>query len=250
MHLKMKKTILLAKRTGGILLDILYPRHCPACDGLIPPGRGLICPQCLGRIHWVKEPVCLRCGKEIAAAEAEYCYDCSRHPRSFVRGYALAVYDRTMRDSLSRFKNAGRMDYADWYAAAFEERLGEELRGLQADCLVPVPVHRSRLSKRGYNQAGLVAKRLGKILNRPVLHQALVRRRRTRAQKYLGGRERSRNLEGAFRAGRQPVRGLRVLLIDDIYTTGATAEACTQALLSAGAREVYLACICIGENDE
>ena len=247
MKAKEKKIV---ERAGEFLLGMLYPRRCPVCDGVIPVGKGLICPECLSKVRLVKEPVCLRCGKEIAAAEADYCYDCSRHERSFVRGYAMAVYDRTMRDSLSRFKNGGRMDYGDWYAEALWERFARELEGLRADCLVPVPVHRSRLSRRGYNQAGLVAKRLGKKLGIPVLHRALIRRRNTRAQKLLSGGERGRNLEGAFCPGRQPAAGLRVILLDDIYTTGATAQACTRALLGAGAREVYLVCICIGENDE
>ena len=250
MKIKWNKANKAAEKSGRFLLNLLYPRRCPVCDDVIPMRRGLICPQCLDRVRMVKEPVCLRCGKEIAAQEAEYCYDCSRHERSFVRGYAMAVYDRTMRESLSRFKNGGRMDYADWYAQALWEKFGAELKAARADCLVPVPVHRSRLGRRGYNQAELVARRLGKKLELPVLSRALVRGRNTRAQKFLGGGERGRNLEGAFRAGRQPVAGMGVILLDDIYTTGATAQTCTRSLLAAGAREVRLVCICIGENDE
>ena len=207
-------------------------------------------------MSFVQEPTCLRCGKEIASEEIEYCYDCSHHPRSFVRGFALAVYDPIMRESVRRFKNGGRMEYADWYAQAIWQQYGTELRGLEIDAVVPVPLHRSRRNERGYNQAELLAKRLAKRLRVPMWPRALKRTRKTTAQKYLGGRERQRNLESVFALGQRPWRmgsswleQKTVLLVDDIYTTGGTAEACTRVLLEAGAQAVYLVNVCIGENE-
>ena len=233
-----------------ILLSLLFPRHCPVCHDIVLPKGDLICQKCLKKVPFVQEPTCLRCGKEIASEEIEYCYDCSHHTRSFQGGYALAVYDPVMRESIRRFKNGGRVEYADWYAEAIWERYGEELLRLEADALVTVPLHRSRYNDRGYNQAELLARRLAKKMNLPVLPKVLVRTRKTTAQKYLGGRERQRNLESVFAAGRgNLVVGKTVLLVDDIYTTGGTAEACTRVLLAAGARAVYLVNICIGEND-
>ena len=230
-------------------LSILYPRRCPVCDGIVnPPGR-LICSGCEEKAAFVKEPVCLRCGKEIAAAEIEYCYDCSRKERSFAGGFALAAYDDVMRVSIRRFKNGGRIEYADWYAEALLKRYGGAIRRLEPDGLVPVPVHGSRKSERGYNQAEALARRLGKALGLPVWPRALARTKKTVAQKYLGSQARMRNLEGAFEPGRQSVEGAAVLLVDDIYTTGNTAQACTQALLEAGARQVYLVIVCFGENE-
>lgn len=231
------------------LLSVLYPRRCPVCHGIVTPKGGLVCPSCLKKVSFVKEPVCLRCGKEIAAKEIEYCYDCSRHKRSFERGFALAVYDDVMRLSLRRFKNGGRVEYADWYAAMLWERYGPRLTALKADALIPVPLHKSRLRERGYNQAGILAGRLGRYLKLPVWPDALLRPHKTVAQKYLGADERGRNLESAFAPGPQPVKGSAVILVDDIYTTGGTAEACSRVLLTAGATRVYLVTVCIGEND-
>lgn len=233
----------------------------------------MICPDCLKKVPFVQEPTCLRCGKEIASAEIEYCYDCSHHVRSFERGFALAVYDPVMRESVRRFKNGGRMEYADWYCEAIWQQYGEELQRLKIDAVVPVPLHRSRRNERGYNQAELLARRLARKLGVPMWPKALIRTRKTTAQKYLGGRERQRNLEAVFALGRlskksvmerimaqitgekllenEPgtLRGKIILLVDDIYTTGGTAEACTQVLRKAGAEAVYLVNVCIGEND-
>lgn len=233
-----------------MLLSVLYPRRCPVCHEIVTPKGERICPSCLGRVSFVKEPTCLRCGKEIAAKEMEYCYDCSHHERSFQQGFALAVYDDVMRKSIRFFKNQGRQEYAEWYAAALWERYGEKLKQLRADALVPVPIHRSRRNKRGYNQAELLAKELAGYLEIPVWPRALIRPIKTTAQKYLAAGERSLNLESAFAAGNQAVEGTSVILVDDIYTTGGTAEACTKVLLAAGAKEVYLVNICIGENNQ
>lgn len=230
-------------------LSILYPRRCPVCHDIVMPAGELICPSCKETVSFVGETVCLRCGKEIAAKEIEYCYDCSRHERSFERGYALAVYDDVMRQSVRQFKNGGRIEYGDWYAKEIWERCGQELKRLEADALVPVPLHRSRQAERGYNQAEQLARRLGKHLGLPVWPGALRRIHRTTAQKYLGAGERSRNLESAFAPGKQQVTGRTVILVDDIYTTGGTAQECTKVLLEAGAEKVYLVNVCIGEND-
>lgn len=232
------------------VLSLLYPRRCPVCHDIVVPRGKLICPGCLKKVPFVQEPTCLRCGKEIASEEIEYCYDCSHHTRSFERGFALAVYDPVMRESVRRFKNGGRMEYADWYAEAIWQQYGEELRCLEVDVVIPVPLHRSRRNQRGYNQAELLAQKLAQKLRVPVWPRALMRTRKTTAQKYLGGRERQRNLESVFALGRGPsMEGKSILLVDDIYTTGGTAEACTRVFLSAGAESVYLVNVCIGEND-
>ena len=238
------------------MLSVLYPRRCPICHDIVTPRGRLICSDCLGKVPFVQEPVCLCCGKEIASEEIEYCYDCSHHIRSFSGGFALAVYDPIMRESIRRFKNGGRMEYADWYVDAIWQQYGQQLSLLRIDAVVPVPLHRSRSNERGYNQAELLARRLAKRLQVPVWSKALKRIRKTTAQKYLGGRERQKNLESVFAldgrpwdAGSSWLEGKNILLVDDIYTTGGTAEACTRVLLEAGAQAVYLVNVCIGEND-
>ncbi len=161
----------------------------------------------------------------------------------------MTVYDPVMRESVRMFKNGGRREYADWYARAIWNQYGKELEGWGVDALVPVPLHRSRLRKRGYNQAEVLAGKLANYMNKPMWPKALVRTKKTTAQKYLGAGERNRNLESVFAPGSQSVDGKVVLLVDDIYTTGGTAQACTQVLLGRGAKAVYLVNLCIGEND-
>lgn len=234
------------------LVSLLYPRRCPVCHEIVVPKGGLICPDCLRQVTFVQEPVCLCCGKPVASAEMEYCYDCSRQPRFFERGFALAVYDDVMRRSIRSFKNKGRVEYADWYAAALWERYGDDFKKLKADALVPVPLHAARKNRRGYNQAQVLAERLADYLELPVLPRALLRPHKTVAQKYLSAGERGRNLETAFAPGPQAasLAGRTVILTDDIYTTGQTARSCARVLLEAGVSKVYVVCVCIGENDE
>lgn len=141
------------------------------------------------------------------------------------------------------------MEYADWYAGQIWDRYGTQLKQIHLQAIVPVPLHPSRLAERGYNQAEWIAKKLGVRMEIPVLSHGLRRRQKTTAQKFLGAGERSHNLESVFAPGRQSVAGLTVLLVDDIYTTGATAENCTEVLLAAGATAVYLVNVCIGEEE-
>lgn len=230
------------------ILDILYPRRCPVCGDIVQPKGELICPECRNQFSYVAGPTCLRCGKEILEPEMEYCYDCTTHTRSFDGGVALLNYDRTARESIQGFKYGGRPEYADFYSEALVQRYGEILRRWRIQAIFPVPVHKSRERMRGYNQAEVLAERMGERLDIPVWKSVLIRNKKTTAQKELNAKARQRNLEQAM-AVAGDLRGLkRVLLVDDIYTTGSTAEACTKALKRAGVEWVYLACVCIGKN--
>lgn len=227
------------------LIGILFPRRCPVCDGIVkPPGR-LICPGCFGRLSPVRPPVCKKCGKEIIDAAAEYCVDCIRRGRSFEYGVALLNYDETARRSMARIKYSNRREYLDFYGAALAARHEKTIRRMNADAIVPVPLHSSRMRQRGFNQAEVMARILGERLGVPVMPDLLVRDRKTQPQKDLTARERLKNLSGAIRAGKIPDGIRTVLLTDDIYTTGSTVEACTRALMKAGIGKVYFAVICI-----
>lgn len=230
---------------NNIILNVLFPRRCPVCGEIVSRPGGLICPDCLKRLSPVKSPVCKRCGKEVATEQTEYCPDCLRHKRTFDGGMALLHYNEAARRSMAAIKYQNRREYLDFYAAAVKTRFGQKIARLGIDVLVPVPVHKSRRRERGFNQAEELARRLEKYLGIPVGTDLLKRTRKTAPQKELTPSERFKNLANAFVAAPMP-EGIRtVLLIDDIYTTGSTAEACTRVLKAAGAKKVYVLVLCI-----
>lgn len=236
-----------------IPLEALYPRRCPICGEIVMPKGRLICLSCLGRLSPVKSPTCQKCGKEVQNEEVEYCRDCVKHRRSFYRGMALFNYNEDAARSMAAIKYKNKREYLDFYAEAAAEKLTEygNTKSWQFDALVPVPVHPARKRKRGFNQAEELAVRMGERLVIPVHSEFLYRIRNTDPLKEMNPDERLRNLQQAFQADTESIResGVRsVLLVDDIYTTGSTAEACTRALLRAGIEKVCFFAVCIGQG--
>lgn len=221
------------------LLSVLFPRRCPVCEEIVSPRGALICPDCERQLHFLTEPTCQICGREILADDAELCESCKRHRFLFKRSIALVAYDDVAARSISRIKYTGAREFLDYYGREAVRRRGDELRRMQIDAIVPVPVHPSRKRKRGYNQATVLAEVMGAELGVPVYEAALCRRKKTAASKELNAAERLKNLMSAFYAGPIPQDLRRVLLVDDIFTTGATMESCTRTLLAAGVEEVY-----------
>ena len=131
----------------------------------------------------------MKCGKPLPETETEYCPDCMRREHGFEKGRAAFVYDQLMRASISRFKYHNRREYADFYAEELLRRFGRTLRSWQPDALIPVPIHKSRMRKRGFNQAALVADRIGERLGIPVEKEVLLRVKKTKPQKNLHHRK-------------------------------------------------------------
>lgn len=232
----------------NIILDLLFPRRCPVCGQIVMPKGSLICPGCVKKLSWVRGPVCKCCGKEIINGTMEYCPDCAAHPRSFSHGMALFNYNEISAPSLAMVKYHDRREYLDFYAEAAYRRYAKIIARLSPDLIIPVPVHKSRLKKRGFNQAEEFGKRLSVYLGIPMSSEYLIRPKKTAPQKDLGPALRLKNLEQAFFCKKLPSGVKKVLLIDDIYTTGSTAEACARALKKAGAGQVYLLVIAIGSG--
>lgn len=229
------------------LFDLLYPRRCPVCDDIVG-GRALICEPCRLRLHPVGEPLCKKCGKPLSTAEAEYCPDCGRKKHLYVRGRAALEYDSVMRESIGRFKYKNRREYGDFYVQELLRACGEAVRSWNPDLLIPIPLHKSRRRKRGFNQAELIARGLGKELGIPVSADSLLRTKKTSPQKELNDQERKSNLKNAFQLAKDNVKFKKILLIDDIYTTGSTIDAAASVLLDHGAEKVYFLCISIGRG--
>ena len=240
------------KRTlWSFLMQCISPRRCPVCDGaLFISEKEWIHPECRKKLSPVTHPFCFRCGRPLQDATAEYCADCRMRRRSFIRSVSAFVYNEAARESVVRFKYHGCQQYAACYAEEIWALRKEELLSFRADALIPVPIHRDRLLKRGYNQAELLAYELSRLSGIPLRRDLLFRTKKTRAQKALGPEARIRNLQDAFSAGKAAKELNTVILVDDIYTTGATMEACARVLLSAGVKRVYGVTFCISTGDE
>lgn len=227
--------------------DLLFPRRCPVCGGVAMPKGRLICPACLKQLSFVSSPACMKCGKEIGSREQEYCADCIRRKKSFTRGFALLNYDNRAAVSMAAVKYHNKREYLDFYARAAALRFGKQFRQAGIQVIVPVPVHASRLKTRGFNQAAVLAEKLSAELGIP-WEELLIRVKKTDPQKSLGSAERLKNLRGAFEAEQEAGKWERVLLVDDIYTTGSTAEICSRALLKTGVKQVFVFAVCIGHG--
>ena len=218
-------------------LDALLPPQCLGCGALVDEP-GALCAECWDSVVFLGPPECAACGLpfEYSLGEGALCGACSRHRPVFERARAAIAYDDASRRLILAFKHGDRTDAAPAFAR-WLVRAGGALVG-DAECIVPVPLHWSRLFARRYNQAALLAQHLGRLAGVPVVPDTLVRRRRTPAQVRMGWAARRRNLAGACTVrprGRARLEGRRVLLVDDVLTTGATATACARTLLRAGA---------------
>lgn len=224
------------------VLSSLFPPRCPICDRVLSPGER-ICPSCVPCIRPMRRPLCLKCGRGIASEEAELCENCRKRRFSFDFGFILLEYSDEISESIARIKYHGRREYLSFYGELSAGLIGERLLSLSLDALVPVPLHRERLRRRGYNQAELLAERIGELLKLPVYPAALHRVRNTKALKNLNPEERARDMQRAIRPGRIPESLRSVCLVDDIFTTGATVEACSSALREAGVAKIYSLCL-------
>lgn len=240
------------KPAAGYIRELLYPRRCPICEDIVIPKGKKICAACKALLIYVKEPYCKKCGKPVAEKEQEYCFDCSRREYRYDSGLALFVYDQTMKNSIAAFKFHGKKEYADFYVEEMAAKLGERILAKKPDVLIPVPVHRKKKRFRGFNQAELLASGLSRTLGIPMDSRLLVRIRNTAPQKEVNGKERMKNLECAFGLCADAERVLsdyrHIMLVDDIYTTGSTIEACSRVLLSNGIPKVSFVSLCIGKG--
>lgn len=210
----------------------------------------MICEPCRLRLrlHLLKEPLCKKCGKPLSSIEAEYCPDCKRKKHLYTRGRAALEYDSVMRESISRFKYKNRREYGDFYVQELIESCGRAVQSWNIDLIIPIPLHKSRRRKRGFNQAELIAKKLGRKLKIPVSSDTLLRTKKTRPQKELNEQDRKSNLKNAFAVTQNDIKSKKILLIDDIYTTGSTLDAAASVLLEHGAEKVYFLSISIGRG--
>lgn len=231
----------------GMFLDLLYPRRCPVCDKAVKPFGNLICEECKKKIKYVKAPYCQKCGKELKDKRAVFCHDCAHKEHMYDRGMALFAYP-SVADSIYRFKYRGRQEYGAYYGERMASILGDRILSLKPDALVPVPIHSSKKKIRGYNQAEVLAKEVGRRLNIPVETKLIRRIRKTVPMKDLSAQERQNNLKKALKICRNDVKLNTIIIVDDIYTTGSTIDAMAKELRKAGVRYIYFVTLAIGNG--
>lgn len=226
--------------------ELLYPRRCPVCDGVIGWHQGMLCKECSG-IRILQEPLCRKCGKSLEQEDAEYCYDCRHKIHKYIEGAALFHYQEA-KESIYRFKYKGRQEYAAYYAQETVRHLGRRIKSWNAQALIPVPIHAKRRKCRGYNQAELYAGQLAGLLGIPMLEQYAIRCKNTVPQKTLDNADRQNNLKRAFKIPRNDVKLDTLIIVDDIYTTGSTIDALADTCIAAGAARVYFIALAIGDG--
>jgi ComF family protein len=228
------------RRSLADLLNLVLPPACPLCGR--ESIRLGICSACFAGIHPVVSPCCPRCILPYPTEEGtdHLCEDCLRASPPFEWVHAAGVYEGVLRQAVHHFKYRGAVDLDRPLGQLLAATMEEPVSRFRPDLLVPVPLHNSRLRERTYNQSLLLAKALGKEWRLPVAARHLLRVRATSPQQGLNAQLRRANMKGAF-ALHRPLAGDKVLLIDDVLTTGATAAECSRILLEGGAGAVGVA---------
>lgn len=251
------------------LLDLLYPPRCPICDEVlgrawgntaskgmpacgparkIAPQKRRCCPNCAPVLPRVGEAACMRCGKPLADEGREYCEACMTQRHFFDQGVAAFVYTGPLRHSVYRMKAANRRDYIPFYAEEMTRALERFLPRWRPEIIIPVPMHPRKRRRRGYNQSELLAMEIGKNTGVPVETGLLRCVRFVHSQKELDRQERLKNLRGSFAACGIFPSVSRVLLVDDVYTTGSTMDEISRILREQGVLEIYFVVLCTGKG--
>lgn len=230
------------------LLHLFLPEHCVACGAYVPfPSRFPLCKSCQGRVVLLRERVCVRCGRMVPHGGALLCHMCRRVTYHFTCARAVAVYASPVREAILALKYRGVVSLVEFLGTLLVAYCEEFPFLTDVDLILPVPLHPAREWERGFNQALLLADFVGRALRLPVLARGVSRVRPTLPQAGLRVRERWRNVHGAFQVtAEEALRGKRVLVVDDVLTSRATAESLSQALREAGCLDIFVLAVASG----
>jgi len=236
----MSATTRLLTQLQKTALDAIFPPGCISCaEPIDTPGN--LCANCWPEMTYISAPFCDKCGFpfEFDAGDGFVCATCLKQPPVFARARAVFKYDDASRDMILGYKHSDQTNRAPTFAN-WMSRAGADLIN-DCDIICPVPLHHKRLIKRRFNQSALLVREIADLVDKPAIPDLLTRKRPTRSQGGLSAKARLRNVRGVFEvtaARKAQLHGARVLLIDDVLTTGATVNACSKCLLEGGAIKV------------
>lgn len=241
-----------------VLYESVYPRKCVMCDEVLKMHgysrmkesayTDELCAKCRQEIKYIESPSCLKCGKQIIKTEEEYCDDCKRKHHSFDNGVAVFHYSTKLKESIYRFKYCDCKIYGRFYGMEMANKYQSLISKWCPNVIIPVPIHKKRMKKRGYNQSEIIGNTISELSGVPIDRYILERIKNTQPQKDLNSIYRYKNVDNAFKISGDVVKYKRVILVDDIYTTGCTIDACAKELKSMGVESVFFMTICIGSG--
>jgi ComF family protein len=216
-------------------LDLLFPPRCVHCHA----ANSWLCQTCFKDIPFIVTEVCGRCGTPISVDVSLLCQQCLNNPLTYIDGVRVASYyeDNPIRSAIHALKYRNHKGLVTCLGEILAQAYRQQ--HLEADVVVPVPLHRSKLKERGYNQSELLAKEVCRLLKLPINTVTLQRFRKTKSQMTLGTGERHKNVAHAFLCNDKQLQNQRVLLIDDVCTTGSTLDFCAAALKESNVISVW-----------
>ena len=219
------------------MINTLYPKRCAICDGALLPAETGVCDKCKERIVYIKNPVCLICGRPMTR-NGEKCEECLDQKHVFTAGRTVFSYD-FIAESIYRFKYLNRAEYGEYFGLEMVKAHSGFISQIKPDAIIPVPLHKKRYLKRGYNQAALLAYEISLLTGIPVYEDFLKRAKNTVPQKKFNKKQRFINMKKAFIVGENSVKLSKVIVVDDIFTTGSTIDSLSLELKKAGVKDIY-----------
>lgn len=227
--------------------SLLFPSRCPFCKEVVESTEKC-CTDCFSKLPYIGKHFCYKCGKQLEEDQFEYCHDCNIQNHFFRQGRGLYVHEDLVCDAIYDLKYKNKRQIADFFAEQIWEYLGEWIKKSDYSAIIPVPISEHKMKIRGYNQAELISRKLSLkagIVHRP---ECLIRTSDTAPQRLLGRLERKNNLKNAFKTTTDRVQLEKVLLVDDIFTTGNTVDAVAEILLHSGVKAVDFITVSIGKG--
>lgn len=239
------------------VIKFIFPSRCIICDKILPYGDKLenlyLCDDCKKHFEFIKEPCCKKCGAMIESSDELYCIRCKEHlHKNFDYGFGLLRYNSYVKNSLHKIKYNGRKEYIYFYGKCIVKKYHDLIKEINPDYIIPVPIHKNRLRVRNYNQASVLAKSIEDELktydiNIPYRDDLIFRIKNTKVLNKLSDSDRSNELLNAFKTSDLSNIN-KVIIVDDIYTTGSTIDSIAYVLKKAGVKEVYFIAIAIVDN--